>query len=284
MEKHEGKLNLITEKFSSIAELMTTLEKRENNAIMKSCHSSSEKGDKGWYGTDSFEEASQLMRTGYTEVLPKIKEGLKTSSKVISRLTSDIPRRKQENSVIGFVPNVPNALLNLPNSMIDVKMIVQKRKTLNIVYIMSGSAAYSIDMWIKAGISLLTAIKIIERMGISVKIDCSFYCGTIDNETAMGSVTVKNYGQPLDIQKLCFPLVNPSMFRRIGFKFLETTPIISKEGFAYGYGRGFEMNSSEIVKKIEDERTYVLHGQWIKDHNYEVKEILNYLNFSKWQI
>lgn len=274
-------MKIVKEYFKSISEMMDILDKRPNNEIMKHENSSSVKGDKSWYGSESYEEASQLMRTGYTDILPKIKEGLNASSKVISKQFSPTDIRRPKNLPVGFIPNIPNSILNLPNSMIDIKLSPQKRKTLNIIYIMSGNCGCRAEMWIKAGISLLTAIKIIERRGISVKIDTSFYCGSSGDETAIGSVTVKHYGQPLDIQKLCFPLAHPSMFRRIGFKFLETTPIITRQDFAYGYGRGFDSDEERIKKELENDTTYVLSGQWIKDHDYKVEEILNYLNFSK---
>lgn len=274
-------LNLVSEKFNSISQMMDILDKRPNNKIMQYEHSSSHEGDKDWYGTESYEEASQLMRTGYTEILPKIKEGLNKSAKVVSKMFAATDLRRPKNLPVGFIPNIPNAILGLPDSMIDIKITPQKRKTLSIVYVMSGHCRNTIEMWIQAGIALLTAIKIVERQGISVSIDCSFYCGCNDDECAMGSVRVKHFGQPMDLQKLCFPMANPSMFRRIGFKFLETTPVITKSGFQYGYGTGFDCYEDEIKKMIENDKTFVLSGQWIQKHDYKVEEILKYLNFSK---
>lgn len=274
-------LKIVKEHFSSISEMMNVLDKRPNNEIMKHCDSSSRKGDRDWYGTSSYEEASQLMRTGYTEILPKIKEGLAKSSIVVSKMFSPTDLRRPKNLPVGFIPHIPNSILNLPNSMIDIKISPQKRKTLSILYVMAGHCGNTKEMWIKAGIALLTAIKIVERQGISISIDTVFYCGSEHEQTAMGSVRVKHFGQPLDIQKLCFPLANPSMFRRIGFKFLETTPVITDESFAYGYGRGFDCDEKKIKSQLEDDKTYVLSGQWISKHDYKVESILEYLNFSK---
>ena len=274
-------MKIVSEHFKSISEMMDIITKRPNNKIMESQNSSSRKGQKNWYGTESFEEAVDLMQTGYKDVLPQIKEGLNTSMKALSKQFARSDMRRPRNLPIGFIPNVPNAILNLPDSMIDIRLSPQKRKTLTITYVMAGSCGCRAEMWIKAGIALLTAIKIIERRGISVKIDASFYCGSSDGETVMGSVTVKHFGQPLDLQKLCFPLVHPSMFRRIGFKFLETTPVLTKEGFAWGYGRGFDCDEEKIKEELETPNSYLLSGQWIKRHDYSVEEILNYLNFSK---
>lgn len=276
-------MNLKTEHFKSINEMMDVLDHRPNSSAMAGCSSSSTEGNKSWYGTSSYEEASRLIRTGYTEIMPMIKEGLSANAKLISKQFSMTDVRRPKNLPIGFIPNVPNAILNLPNSMIDIEMHPQKRKTIHIIYVMAGSCGTSAEMWIKAGIALLTAIKIVERRGISVRIDSSFYCGSSGfgegTETIMGSVTVKNYGQPLDLQKLCFPLANPSMFRRVGFKFLETTPILKNKSFRGGYGRGFEADEDRIKKELETDKDYMLSGQWIKNHNYSVQEILDYLKF-----
>lgn len=274
-------MKIVSEHFKSISEMMDIITKRPNNKVMESQNSSSRKGEKAWYGTASFEEAVDLMQTGYKDVLPRIKEGLNTSMKALSKQFARSDMRRPRNLPIGFIPNVPNAILNLPDSMIDIRLTPQKRKTLTITYVMAGNCGCKAEMWIKAGVALLTAIKIVERRGISVKIDASFYCGSSDGETVMGSVTVKHFGQPLDLQKLCFPLVHPSMFRRIGFKFLETTPILTKEGFAWGYGRGFDSDEKKIKAELETPNSYLLSGQWIKRHDYSVEEILNYLNFSK---
>lgn len=274
-------LKIVKEQFKSISEMMNVLDKRPNNDIMRNQHSSSQKGERDWFGTESYEEASQLIRTGYTEILPLIKEGLAKSSKVVSKMFSPTDLRRSKNLPVGFIPHIPNSILNLPNSMIDIKISPQKRKTLSILYVMAGSAGCEASMWVQAGVALLTAIKIVERQGISISIDVVFYCGSKHEETAYGSVRVKHFGQPLDIQKLCFPLANPSMFRRIGFKFLETTPIITEPGFAYGYGRGFDCYEKEIKQQLENDKTYMFSGQWIKRHDYKVESILEYLNFSK---
>lgn len=273
-------MNLLVENFKSIAELTSTLKERKNNGVMEGETSSSTKGSKDWYGTDSYEEASELMQTGYKDILPQIKNGIAKSVKLIPKTFSLADMRKPRNMPIGFIPNVPNSILNLPDSMIDIKITPQKRKTISIFYVMSGHCGQRAELWIKAGICLLTAIKIIERMGISVKIDASFYCGAGSKDIVMGSVCVKHYGQPLDIQKLCFPLANPSMFRRIGFKFLETYPGLTDNRFSGGYGRGFETCVDEVKSKVETDKVFVLYAQWIEKHRFKVEDILSYLKFN----
>lgn len=267
------------EEFDSIYQLMDTINKRPNNPIMRDAEISQKIGDEHWYGTQTYGEAVKLMQSGYTKILPEIKEGLKKNAKIVSKQFSQVDLRRATLRTVGFVPCVPNAILNLPNSMIDIKFSPQKRKTLHIIYIMAGNAGTDAKTWVKAGIALLTAIKIIERRGISTRIDVSFFCAKEREEVAMGSVTVKKFGQPIDLQKLCFPLACPAMFRRIGFKFLETTPLITESGFSYGYGMGYDGFSEELSKMLETDRKFILSGQWIRNHDYEVTKILEKLNF-----
>ena len=56
------------------------------------------------------------------------------------------------------------------------------------------------------------------------------------NEMASFTINVKQHSQKLNLLKLSFPLVHPSMLRRFGFKWLETTPDIKDRTFSKGYG------------------------------------------------
>ena len=95
-------------------------------------------------------------------------------------------------------------------------------------------------------------------------------------ELAIGTVQIKNYGERYSFQKVSFPLVHPSMFRRIGFKWLETVPGITDSGFSFGYGR--PATQEDLIRELKPDRnTYLLSTEWIHDHNCSVEEILKYL-------
>ena len=47
---------------------------------------------------------------------------------------------------------------------------------------------------------------------------------------------MKSANERLNISKLAFPLVHPSMFRRLYFRFIEVYPTIPRS-FTYGYGK-----------------------------------------------
>jgi hypothetical protein len=273
-------MRFITENFKSIDEMIKVLDSRPNNQIMRNCNSSEKPERKPtWYGTESYAEASSLIRKGYTEILPDIKKQVKEQSKSYSNLIT-INKRVPTNAVIGYVPNVPNAIRNLPNSMITINKIPQKKKTISIIYSIAGSCGESQDFFIKAGATLLTIIKLLESQGTSVELSVGFIGAMTVNrsEAVFPMVKVKSYGQELDLQKLCFPIAHPSMFRRFGFKYLETCPDLKETLFALSYG--CPIQDLDIIKKnlnCKNGSVVILNSYWIRENGYDVKKIVEKL-------
>lgn len=122
------------EEFSSIFELMNTLKERPNNKFMRNEHSSQNTSNWGWSGTKTYEEAESLLIYGYSDPVKNIKSNLIKNKKLVSKMYNLIPKPIATNQVVGFVPNVPNALMGLPKSMISVEKINRKKKTISIIY------------------------------------------------------------------------------------------------------------------------------------------------------
>lgn len=277
-------MRFITENFKSIDEMIKVLNSRPKNQIMKYCNSS-EKPERvtTWYGTDSYAEATSLIKKGYTEILPDIKKQVREQSKNYSNLFT-VNKRIPLNAVIGYAPNVPNAIRNLPNSMITIDKVLQKKKVISIIYSIAGSCGESQDFFIKAGATLLTIIKFLEAQGISVELSVGFMGAMVadESEAIFPTVKVKNYGQELDLQKLCFPIAHPSMFRRIGFKYLETCPDITKNYFSFSYGT--PIRDLDIIKKnlkCKNNSVVVLNSYWIRENEYNTKKIVEKLQNNK---
>ena len=133
---------------------------------------------------------------------------------------------------MGYAPNVPNAIRGIPEAMINTNLITQKRKTISIVYSVDGNCNETVEFFIKTGVVLLAAINIIEKTGIQVELSVGFMAAETNDEIALPIVKIKNCGQRFDLLKTCFPLAHPSMLRRIGFKWLETSPQITDTSFA----------------------------------------------------
>ncbi len=280
------KTNCIYEEFSNINQLLKTLDSRPNNKIMEG-RNASQTNDFSFCKTENYKEAVNLLQHGYTDILEDIKREVRKNNKIL--YTAPIQKRKILNMPIGFIPNVPNALQNKPDSMINIISIPQKKKTISIIYAMSASAAEDSETFIKAGAALVSAINLIELSGIQTRLYINFmpamagggfFDSGDERELLSPVLRIKNYGERFNLTKICFPLAHPSMFRRIGFKYLETCPFVTNTNFANGYGRVPELE--ELRQNIPtDKQTYILNTSFIRDCNNDIHEILKELEVIK---
>lgn len=222
----------IREEFASINEMLRTIESRNNNSVMNDRHSSFY-NDYSFTGTHSYDEAIELFRNGDKDKYYQINQGLRTSN---DSKTALLPRRQVRNGVVGYAPNVPNAIMGLPNSMIYTEKVNMKSKTVSILYSICGNCGVKSHTFIRCGIALLNAVNALELSGYRVEIKILFFNAVGSNEKTRGLVTVKRYNEHLDLLKMAFPLANPSMFRRFGFKWIETQPELTDGYYNGGYG------------------------------------------------
>lgn len=241
--------NIIIENFSSINEMLSILNTRENNSIMK-YEDSSKTNSYSFTKTNSYEEAEKLITTGYTDILDEIKMRLKIEA------GSNDSKPIQNNDKFGYIPNVPNSIMNLPNSMINTKRIPRKINTINLIYAPVSNCGTDKEIFIKNGIKILNIINNLEKNNIRVKLSIAFKCSECKNEITLATVNVKNYQENLNLQKLCFPIAHPSMLRRFGFRWLETTPELTESGWSCGYGRSL-YNKEKIKSTLKNNEIFL---------------------------
>lgn len=267
---------VIKEVFDTYSGLLDTLNSRPNNQIMQNKHASHDTGrnSKEFTGLDNYTQAEKMLTTGYLDVLSKLEKSVENQQKISAKFTENIKRPRPKNSVMGYVPNVPAALLNLPEAMVNTTRVPQKRKTLSVLYSIGGNCDRDTDYFINAGTALLSAIDIVERSGITTRLEVGFFTAKYNNEYTFPTLKIKDYNERYSLQKISFPLVHPSMFRRIGFKWLESTPDIKETGFNFAYGSTPSLDSlTEAVKPPQN--TYLLDAGWICDvANNDVGRIL----------
>lgn len=268
-------MKIIKEHFDSIHQMLSVIESRKNNEVM-SDRESSQTGDKSFTGTKSYSEAKELFQNGYTDILDKIKQGVSGNLK----RTEIRQRRNVQTGVVGYAPHVPNAILGLPNSMIYTKSAPQKVKAVSIVVGITENCGTEADEFVKSGIAALGVVNALELRGYRVNLKVAFYVAQGGNERAFGTVSVKDYREHLDLQKLCFPLAHPSMFRRFGFKWLETSPEIKDTGWNWGYGS--QLHDLAFIKEnFLADNEYFINLEITKNNDYDSEKIIGYLNIEK---
>jgi hypothetical protein len=278
MVKKAKNHNSYIEHFDSIQDMIATLNSRTNNQTMQDCDSSHE-GSSSFTGTSSYEEAEKLLKTGFGEIIQTLKTEIKKEEKLNTKKYGTRNRFYYKNNVEGVLPNIPNALMGLPNSMILPSKKIEKTKAIDLYYDMGACCGIDRKEWIAAGVKILVAVKIFELQNISVNLNCCFYSGFKHGQYLMASVKLKGYQDKLDLLKLCFPIAHPSFFRRFGFKWLETVPIENLHyGFASGYGQALHSNEDGKIWELPKQSCYIRFN-WLKDETFE-----NLINNIKTQI
>ena len=240
------------EKFDSIETFMKVIETRPKNKIMKNANASVT-GTYDFTGTHTFEEAEDLLKNGYDKPLEKMKSEVAKDLKI----QQSRPRRTPRNAVVGFVPNVPNYLLGIPEQMITIQQTPQKTKTINILYFIGNNCGTSANELEESGIKILNIINRLELSGIRVNLDVVVKCACCLGEWQIASVNVKDYKEHIDIKKLCFPLAHPSMFRRFGFAWLERSKNM-KSNFSIAYGCSARTHDEKELQKIFGENNFFI--------------------------
>lgn len=264
--------NIIKEHFTSINQMLSVINSRPNNDVMKG-EDSSITNDKEFCGTRSWEEAIDLFEHGYTEILDKIKAGVAAGIKK----TETIQKRRTSTGVVGYAAHVPNAIMGLPNSMIYTQATPQKVKAISIVYCITQNCGTEAQEFIDSGVAVLNVINRLELNGCRVNLKIMFYCAKKDEEYAFGTVDVKDFREHLDLQKLCFPVAHPSMFRRLGFKWLETCNGLKNSGWSWGYGSQVG-SDNKVLKNWLQDNEYFINLPYTKKYDYDADKIIESMN------
>lgn len=243
---------------------------------MKDCDSS-HSGSEDFTHTKDYEEATQLLHFGFSDVVPKIKEQLQTCKYDHKEMTK---KPRQQNGMVGYAPNVPNAIQGKIDNMICTEKTPTKKKTLSIVYLIGANCDKDTSYFIKAGTALIAAVQSIEKLGVQVKLQECFFSAKHGSNRVYSLLNIKNYGHRFDLKKITFPIAHPSMFRRFGFKWLETVPGLTDHGFAWGYGQAINDHHTEVVDLQNNlsKDTVAINVYQIEKMHFSVDKIIEYLN------
>lgn len=200
-----------------------------NEAFRWASHSSVD-GTKKFTQTQNFEEAVELFKNGWSDMSTKLTQKIKVAD---SKLKPMVKPRNQL-SVAGYQAIVPLYLNGVPNNMVDKRMVPIKQKVVNITKSISYRCDVTTETIIDESIKALQIVKKLEAQGIR----CNLYIAMgskEDDKEIYTKIKIKSASEKLNVSKLAFPLVHPSMLRRLMFRFIEVHPTITRS-FVHGYG------------------------------------------------
>lgn len=229
--------------------------------------------DKDWHGVAKYQDALDLLSSGYQPVVDALKEKLNPTAGA-----GEVPRFSFHNNIVGFAPVVPLALKGVPESMIDMRMTSIKAKVIDIFYDMTANCDKDIDQFIKAGEAILSAIMSLERQGYRFNLYAvQSYTSTSDGGTTdILCIKIKSSGTPLDIKRMSYPLTHPSFFRVIGFDWQGKSPITRYLGSGRGRAIGYDYTEDEIRKLVSEmfgEASCYISCSTLIDNDYDQEKL-----------
>lgn len=215
--------------FKSLYEFIEYIENTpENDLFHNACYKSSKASEKnGWYLTKSLNEAIDLAKYGWNDGAKNLNTQFKFATK---KTTSDI-ELKQILDVAGYQAIVPLYLQGSPMNMMNKKPQAIKQKIITINKTTSFSSGISATQVINETTKCLEIIKKVESKGIRVNLNLLISTGKV-----CVKIRLKSANERLNIAKLAFPIIHPSMFRRLFFRFVEVYPGYKEKVFTTGYG------------------------------------------------
>lgn len=216
--------------------------------------------------TSNFEEAMNLLKNGWDDMANKLTNSLKAIEKEVK------PAMKSRSclSVTGYQAVVPLYLQGVPNNMVNKKMTPMKQKVVTLNKSINYSCGVKSETIINESIKTLQIVKKLEAQGYRCNLNVIFVVSEStkglsnkNEKTISVKVRIKSANEKLNISKVAFPLVHPSMLRRLFFRFIEVYPE-TPASFLFGYGYP-EKNNAEVRKLYPNE--YLLPAFINKDVN-----------------
>lgn len=225
--------NLRAELFDSLMEFSHTLAHAPTNgAFSKRGWLSSQKtGETEFRGTESWDEAQELMVNGYPDGLKAIlnAEGAVKATKAFCN--------EDRNDFMGYRPNVQRYLQGLPNCMIRRINERPKASVIDLFYDAGAGGGTGAEKLARAGRNLMTLVQYYEKSNIHVNL--SVLDGGVDidtNRETLVAVKIKDARQKLNPLLVSYPMTHPSFFRRHIFRWIETSKCTDTPRFAMNYG------------------------------------------------
>lgn len=199
--------------------------------ILPGRDNSSESSGSSWYGTESYEESEKLRRFGDKTAYERIKPIKVKADKIIEQFSSH--KIKYTPDIVGFQPIVGNAIMGLPQSMINVEKKRIKSKVIDVFLNISMPASRDKEDLETLGSVVLAGVEALELQGVGVNLNIGKLSGYSGGTTGY-MVKMKSSDEQLNTFKFSYYFSNASSLRRTGFRIHEVEsrlPDITNSGY-----------------------------------------------------
>lgn len=239
----------ILETYESFDEITRTCEQREVKGNVR--EPARKEQNARFMGAKSYDEAVQMLKYGYEKDIDRINKAVKDLQK-----TGTAMRTSFRNDIVGFAPVVPNAIIGVPQSMINSVRTPKKAKVITLVVDMSVNGSVSREDVFSYGVKVVQKVIQLEQSGFRVRLEYMKCVNDDYRQHLAVSTVIKNENQPLDIKRIMFPLTNVAMQRYISWDWYDRLPDVKWDG---GRGRALSDLNRENRQKVID--------QFVKDQD-----------------
>lgn len=191
--------------------------------------------------TRSYSEAEDLYIHGWDYMAGKLTNALKTENMGVKQ------RNKNAYGVAGYQACVPRYLQGMPDSMIYGRRVPVKDKIVTVNKSIGYAYKVKTDEIIRESVKVLQLVRDLESKGYRVNLNV-LLGSSAGSIYTFQKINIKKASQKLNIKQTAFPLVNPSMLRRISVAIIERSKECNTIQFSYGYGR--PINEHNCFKDI----------------------------------
>lgn len=210
--------------------------------------------------TKNFNEAVELMKNGWSDMSKKLSQRLEVKEKQMQPMM----KSRTTYGVAGYQAIVPLYLNGVPTNMASKKMIPIKQKVITLNKSINYSWYIDAKEIVDESIKAFQIVKKFEAQGY--RCNLNVILGAQKNGTQyILKIRVKNATEKLNLSKLAFPLVHPSMLRRLYMRWLEVFPKVPS-CFVGGYGSPMSVDLMKQNAEF-DKGEYILPAFVKKDVN-----------------
>lgn len=262
-------MEIYREEFASIAQFIRAMGSRQVNKVFAGEKLSSKEGSKSFTGTESLNEANELLQYGDKASAQKLDRQMRINAAKGSGMKRKSTVKKD---FTGFAPIVGAYLAGDTECMLNINTKMRKHsRVVNLLWNISIASHVSAEEIVEQGARVLTLVDSLERRGYSVNLSTMFASMSRQKkECVICIVKIKDAAQRMSVLKCAYPLVNPSFLRRHTLQYMERHPQLTASDYAYGYG-------TPVLKKNYPEEHELLfkNSKWdtIIDINTEPQEI-----------
>lgn len=248
----KGLQEFYIERYQNYQEFLNKILERQPTAH-KTIQKVLDEHNASWVGVSKVDDAINMLLNGWEKPLEDLKVSIDEN---LAKLEKE-NKRTYYNDVSGFVPIVPNALKGLPNSMINMRNEKRKGKILKFEIVIDRASSADTDTIIKKMSKQLAQIAYLERTGkyrCRVEVVFAPFSDYLDTYkiACVCSVLVKSENQMLDVKRLCYPIIHPSMLRLMMFSWYESLPLDYWKTYYNGYGKSVEWWGESYQKDLEN--------------------------------